>query len=100
MKHAIGGAQRFAAAPVWSGYILGLSTDISDLEESIRNQARPAGHSVGTASMSPPNAHWGVVDPDLRLKQARGVRVVDASVLVRFFILFVVFPGVLTRRKF
>ncbi|PBK65509.1 alcohol oxidase [Armillaria solidipes] len=81
MKHAIGGAQRFAAAPVWSDYIFELSTDISDLEESIRNQARPAGHSVGTASMSPPNAHWGVVDPDLRLKQARGVRVVDASVL-------------------
>ncbi len=48
----------------------------------------------------PRNAHWGVVDPDLRLKQAKGIRVVDASVLVKFFILFVVFPGVLIRREF
>ncbi|SJL14163.1 uncharacterized protein ARMOST_17618 [Armillaria ostoyae] len=67
-----GGAQRFAAAPVWADYILELYTDLGDLEGSIRNQARPAGHSVGTASMSPRNAHWGVVDPDLRLKRARG----------------------------
>ncbi|KAK0493186.1 aryl-alcohol oxidase-like protein [Armillaria luteobubalina] len=81
MMYAIQGAQRFAAAPVWSDFILGLSTDISDLEESIRAQTRPAGHSVGTASMSPSNAHWGVVDQHLRLKQARGVRIVDASVL-------------------
>ncbi|KAK0222762.1 aryl-alcohol oxidase precursor [Armillaria nabsnona] len=81
LKHAIGGAQRFVAAPVWADYILELYTDLGDLEGSIRAQARPAGHSVGTASMSPRNAHWGVVDPDLRLKQARGIRVVDASVL-------------------
>ncbi|KAK0471536.1 aryl-alcohol oxidase precursor [Armillaria novae-zelandiae] len=81
MKHAIRGAQRFAAAPVWADYILELYTDLGNLEESIRAQARPAGHSVGTASMSPPNAHWGVVDPDLKLKRAKGVRVVDASVL-------------------
>ncbi len=87
--HAIRGAQRFAAAPVWLGYILEPYTDVSDLEDSIRDQARPAGHSVGTASMSPPNAHWGVVDPDLRLKRSRGVRVVDASVLVKFHVLFV-----------
>ncbi|KAK0214705.1 pyranose dehydrogenase [Armillaria nabsnona] len=72
MKHAIGGAQRFASAPVWTDYILGLYTNISDLEESIRAQAMPSGHSVGTASMSPPNAPWGVVDPDLRLKRSRG----------------------------
>ncbi len=59
MMHAIRGAQRFAAAPVWLGYILELYTDISDLEESIRDQARPAGHSVGTASMSPAQCALG-----------------------------------------
>ncbi len=89
MMQAIRGAQRFAAAPAWLGYILELYTDISDSEDSIRAQARPSTHSVGTASMSPPNAHWGVVDPDLRLKRARGVRVVDASVLVKFHVFFV-----------
>ncbi|KAK0493185.1 alcohol oxidase [Armillaria luteobubalina] len=81
MKHAIRGAQKFAAAPVWADYILELYTDLGNLEESIRAHTRPAGHSVGTASMSPHNAPWGVVDPNLRLKRARGVRVVDASVL-------------------
>ncbi|KAK0222756.1 pyranose dehydrogenase [Armillaria nabsnona] len=81
MQQAVRGAQRFTTAPVWADYILGLVTDITDLEESIRSRATPGGHSVGTASMSPPGAHWGVVDPDLRLKRVRGVRVVDASVL-------------------
>ncbi|KAG7450013.1 alcohol oxidase [Guyanagaster necrorhizus] len=81
MEQAVGGAQRFVGAPVWADYILELVTDIGDLEGSIRNGASPGGHSVGTASMSPPKARWGVVDPDLRLKQARGARVVDASVL-------------------
>ncbi|KAK0493181.1 aryl-alcohol-oxidase from pleurotus Eryingii [Armillaria luteobubalina] len=81
MQQAVEGAQRFTAAPVWANYILELVTDIRDLEGSIRSKATVGGHSVGTASMSPPDAHWGVVDPDLRLKQVRGVRVVDASVL-------------------
>ena len=31
--------------------------------------------------MSPQGASWGVVDPDLAVKNVRGLRVVDASVL-------------------
>jgi hypothetical protein len=31
--------------------------------------------------MSPKGASWGVVDPDLRLKKASGVRIVDGSVI-------------------
>ncbi|PBK63865.1 hypothetical protein ARMSODRAFT_962604 [Armillaria solidipes] len=31
--------------------------------------------------MSPADASWGVVNPDLKLKGAKGVRIVDASVL-------------------
>ena len=40
-------------------------------------------HPVGTASMTARDAKWGVVDPDLKVKGVEGVRVVDASVLVR-----------------
>jgi choline dehydrogenase-like flavoprotein len=40
-------------------------------------------HIVGTAGMSPRGAHYGVVDPDLRVKGIAGLRVIDASVLVR-----------------
>ncbi|KAJ6617557.1 aryl-alcohol oxidase precursor [Mycena sp. CBHHK59/15] len=40
-----------------------------------------AAHPVGSAAMSPKNATWGVVDPDLLLKGATGVRIIDASVM-------------------
>ncbi|KAK0460603.1 uncharacterized protein EV420DRAFT_219428 [Desarmillaria tabescens] len=39
-------------------------------------------HPVGTASMSPADAGWGVANPDLKLKGAKGVGIVDASVLI------------------
>ncbi|KAK0448895.1 aryl-alcohol oxidase [Desarmillaria tabescens] len=81
LQHAVGAAQRFVAAPVWKDYIIELTTNITDLEETIRDIAIPTDHPVGTASMSPVGADWGVVDPDLRLKRTAGVRVVDASVL-------------------
>ncbi len=82
MQHGLAGAQRFLSAPVWEDYVLGISTNITDLEGSIRNAAGSTYHPVSTASMSARDADWGVVDPDLKLKKAVGVRVVDASVLV------------------
>ncbi|KAG7450004.1 aryl-alcohol-oxidase from pleurotus Eryingii [Guyanagaster necrorhizus] len=81
MQQAVQGAIKFATAPVWEDYILGLATNITDLEGGIRNGAVTTNHPVSTASMSPRNAPWGVVDPDLKLKKAVGVRIVDASVL-------------------
>ncbi|KAG7450010.1 pyranose dehydrogenase [Guyanagaster necrorhizus] len=81
LQHAVERAQRFVAAPVWEDYIIALTTNITDLEGTIRDIAVPTDHPVGTASMSPVGADWGVVDPDLRLKRAVGVRIVDASVL-------------------
>ncbi|KAK0241273.1 aryl-alcohol-oxidase from pleurotus Eryingii [Armillaria nabsnona] len=81
MQYAVEGAQKFVSAPVWKDYILTLTTNITDLAGSIRNEAGSTDHQVSTASMSPVDAGWGVVDPDLKLKRAMGVRVVDASVL-------------------
>ncbi|SJL14174.1 uncharacterized protein ARMOST_17629 [Armillaria ostoyae] len=81
MQYAIQKALKFVTAPVWEDYVLALATNITDLEGTIRNGAIPTNHPVSTASMSPLNATWGVVDPDLKLKQAVGVRIVDASVL-------------------
>ncbi|KAK0460486.1 alcohol oxidase [Desarmillaria tabescens] len=79
MQHAITRAQKFLTAPVWEDYILGIATNTT--EDDIRNSVGSIFHPIGTASMSPPDADWGVVDPDLKLKGVRGVRVVDASVL-------------------
>ena len=38
-------------------------------------------HAVGTAAISPRGVPWGVLDPDLRVKGTKGLRVVDASAL-------------------
>ncbi|KAK0217032.1 aryl-alcohol-oxidase from pleurotus Eryingii [Armillaria fumosa] len=75
LQYAITSAHKFVTSPAWEGYILGLATNTT-----IRDGVRSLDHSLGTASMSPPDADWGVVDPDLTLKGAKGVRIVDASI--------------------
>lgn len=82
--------QRFIALAAWSNYILELSGDIASVDLSYDDQldgylryfATTAMHAVGSASMSPRGARWGVTDPDLKLKGVRGIRVVDASVIL------------------
>ena len=65
------------------------------LDEFIRNNAGTAAHPVGTASMSSRNASYGVVDPDLKVKGVGGLRIVDASVLVRLTIFLLSFSQTL-----
>ncbi|KAF7305846.1 Alcohol oxidase [Mycena chlorophos] len=63
--------------------VLGKSQDDVDaeLDVYIRAHTGTVFHPVGTASMSPIGAEWGVVDPDLRVKGVNGLRIVDLSVL-------------------
>nr|Q0R4L2.1 RecName: Full=Pyranose dehydrogenase 3; Short=PDH 3; AltName: Full=Pyranose:quinone oxidoreductase 3; Flags: Precursor [Leucoagaricus meleagris]AAZ94874.1 pyranose dehydrogenase [Leucoagaricus meleagris]AAZ94875.1 pyranose dehydrogenase [Leucoagaricus meleagris] len=56
-------------------------TSDEDLDAFLRTSAISYWHGVGTLSMSPQNASWGVVDPDFRVKGTSGLRVVDASVI-------------------
>lgn len=91
MREAIKSSMRFLSAPAWKGYVLapldpGLAGATTDalLDVYIRNQTGTSAHAVGTASMSAYDADDGVVNPDLKLKKADGLRIVDASVLVRF----------------
>ncbi|KAG6917872.1 hypothetical protein DXG01_000642 [Tephrocybe rancida] len=84
LREAIRSARRFVAAPAWANYIISsVSNAITDeeLDAYIRTTAVSIFHPVGTAAMSPKGADFGVVDPDLRVKNVRGLRVVDASVL-------------------
>ncbi|KAJ7474216.1 aryl-alcohol oxidase precursor [Mycena latifolia] len=79
-------AEKFVSAPVWRGYLGAPTTDLAamspaELVATLRGIAGPGFHMVGTASMSPRGAHYGVVDPDLRVKGVAGLRVIDASVL-------------------
>ncbi|KAJ7106768.1 aryl-alcohol oxidase-like protein [Mycena epipterygia] len=79
-------AQKFVTAPVWRGYLGAPTVDLAamspaEVTATIRANAGPGFHIVGTSGMSPRGAHYGVVDPDLRVKGVAGLRVIDASVL-------------------
>ncbi|KAF8646491.1 hypothetical protein AX16_007182 [Volvariella volvacea WC 439] len=86
LREAIKAAQRFLAASPWEDFVLGPfgpladAVDDASIEAYIKNTAATVFHPVGTAGMSPVGASWGVVDPDLKVKGAEGLRVVDASV--------------------
>ncbi|KAJ7720299.1 aryl-alcohol oxidase [Mycena maculata] len=85
VQEAVKRAYRFVQAPVWQDYIIAPVTDLSSLstdalDEYMRNNASYASHLVSTASMSPKDASWGVVDPDLLLKQASGPFIPSAHI--------------------
>ncbi|KAJ6460937.1 aryl-alcohol oxidase [Mycena sanguinolenta] len=89
MGVAIKKAVKFISAKAWEGFVIRPIDNLAQalasneaLETYIRDNVGPALHPVGTAAMSPKNATWGVVGPDLLLKGATGLRVIDASVMV------------------
>jgi choline dehydrogenase len=87
LREAVRAVKRFAGANAWKGYIdrpfggLAATSD-ADIDAYVRVQSTTVFHPVGTASMTAKGKSWGVVDPDLKLKGAEGVRIVDASVWV------------------
>lgn len=91
MREAVKLAVHFATAPAWTGYVTGptsaLATALNStnvdaaLDRYIADNTGVIWHPVGTSSMSPVGASYGVVDPDLKMKKVAGVRIVDASVL-------------------
>ncbi|KAJ7130814.1 alcohol oxidase [Mycena crocata] len=88
MREAVKSVQRFVTAQAWDGYIISPLTSLNgttdaDLDAYIRSESSSEYHPVGTASMSPKGADYGVVDPDLLVKGLKGLRIVDASVLPR-----------------
>ncbi|KAF8994729.1 pyranose dehydrogenase [Cyathus striatus] len=90
MKEAILSAKRFFSGPAWTDIILDLhprgtsspvTEDDETIEQFIRSNAGPGLHAVGTAAMSPKGARYGVVEPNLLLKGAEGLRIIDASII-------------------
>ncbi|KAJ2935556.1 hypothetical protein H1R20_g1541, partial [Candolleomyces eurysporus] len=80
-------AKRWYEGPAYEGYITGfLGPDPDTLSERDFENAVKAGagtwwHPVGTASISPKGAKHGVLDPELKVKGVKGLRVVDASAI-------------------
>jgi choline dehydrogenase-like flavoprotein len=73
---------------VFDGYIgapygpLANATTDPQLLASVKAHGVTIWHGAGTAKMSARAAAWGVVDPDLKVKGTRGLRVADASIFV------------------
>ncbi|KAJ7292195.1 aryl-alcohol oxidase [Mycena rebaudengoi] len=84
-REAIKKVLRLFKASAWKDYIIAPIVDLEnsssdELDEYIRNSVRSTSHLVGTAAMSAEDARYGVVDPDLRVKGASRLRIIDASV--------------------
>ena len=94
MVEAFKAAGRFLSASAWEDYVIAKFGDLAnvhsddDIMKYVRNNAFSSLHGVGTASVSPKRAGWGVVDPDLKVKGVHGLRVIDASVIVSFYHVF------------
>lgn len=88
MVHAVRAARSFIETEAWDGYALdrfgsiGDALTDDDILSAVRGQVVTIWHPTSTARMSPANASWGVVDPNLLVKGVNGLRVVDASVMV------------------
>lgn len=86
MRSVVKMTKRFVGAAAWSGWVTGPAGDLAqansdeEIDEYVRRNSGSTCHAVGTAAMSAIDAPFGVVNPDLRVKGVKGLRVVDASV--------------------
>ncbi|KAJ7190450.1 pyranose dehydrogenase [Mycena pura] len=85
-RESVKKAYRFIEAPVWKDYIIAPTIDLlnmttDELDQFIRNTGSPSGHIVSTAAMSAKDASYGVVNPDLLVKGASGLSIIDASIM-------------------
>jgi choline dehydrogenase len=87
IKRGIHFVRRLASANAWGGRIEREHrpgkdcTDDAALEEYIRSEVDTDFHYGGTCCMGNPNDEHTVVDPELRVKGVKNLRVADASVM-------------------
>lgn len=83
-------AKKQLTHPIMNGFALAPAnpgpevTSDEDIIRFMRNNTIATSHGTGTAAMSRQNSSDGVVDPELKVKGIKGIRVIDASVFVSF----------------
>ena len=88
MVQAVRTSKALLATPPWKGFVdrpfgaLATATSDEELAAWVRSGVVTFGHHSCTAKMGTLEDEMAVVDSSLRLKGAKGVRVVDASVFV------------------
>ncbi|KAJ3739815.1 alcohol oxidase [Lentinula detonsa] len=94
MRQAILGALSFVSTPDWQEFladpvsplfaaVVGEYPNVSNttMDAYIRASTTISFHAVGSCSMSPAGADWGVVDPDFHVKGVKGLRIIDTSIM-------------------
>ncbi|KAG2022269.1 aryl-alcohol oxidase [Coprinopsis cinerea AmutBmut pab1-1] len=89
MREGIRIAKQFYEGEAWEGFIMhfiGPDPDTlseEDFEQSVKENTETLSHPIGTTSMSAVDdpLDKGVVDPELRVKGVKGLRIVDAGVI-------------------
>lgn len=88
LVHSVKTIKKFISGSAWKDIIIGPydetwggETD-DEIVEYIRANAATIFHGTGTAAASAKCAVYGVVDPDLTVKNVEGISVADVSVIV------------------
>ncbi|KAJ3722216.1 hypothetical protein C8R42DRAFT_666376 [Lentinula raphanica] len=94
MRQAVLSALSFISTPDWQDFLTAPASSLlaavvdeypnvsnATMDAYIRATTSISFHAVGSCSMSPAGADWGVVDPDFHVKGVAGLRVIDTSIM-------------------
>ncbi|TFK19464.1 pyranose dehydrogenase [Coprinopsis marcescibilis] len=87
IKEAIRLAKRFYSGPAWEGYISAYTGPDPDTEpedvflKRVQEAVGSFYHPAGVSKISKKGEKKGVLDPDLRVKGVRGLRIADAGII-------------------
>jgi choline dehydrogenase/4-pyridoxate dehydrogenase len=87
LRRGVNMAREIAAQAAMAGFIDketapgSTKNSDEDIDDHIRNTSITVHHPLGTCRMGPESDEMAVVDPELKVRGAEGLRVVDASVM-------------------
>ncbi|TFY82585.1 hypothetical protein EWM64_g1421 [Hericium alpestre] len=85
MREAVKSVRRWAMSAAWDGYILGEYGDLAaaqtdaEIEAYVRSHTATVHHASSSLAMGSWNSTNAVLNPDLTVKNTKGLRVVDLS---------------------